>query len=318
MLRAVRVTTILLALALSGCAGASPVPADPAPPAPPALPGPAGARPLAAASPAPAKPLPGLESIVLEGRERETFWQILNELYAPCPSQAVSIRQCIEEARPCAACTPAALLLGEKIREGASAAEAREVYGVRFGPDVKPIDVADSPARGPADAPVTIVVWSDFGCPHCKHAMPVLDKVFEKHAGQVRLVHKFYPLRQHTYSAGAARAAIAAQNQGRYWEMERLLFENQDAQTETDLDGYAKDLKLDLKRFHADMASARTDKILTRDHDDAERAGLAGTPHIVINGRPFEGGHFNVNLDLDAWVTLELELVGHPQKPQEK
>jgi protein-disulfide isomerase len=181
---------------------------------------------------------------------------------------------------------------------------------VRFGPDVKPVDVADSPSRGPADAPVTIVVWSDFGCPHCKHAMPLLDKVFERHAPRVRLVHKFYPLRQHVHSGPAARAAIAAQNQGRYWEMEHLLFENQDAQDDGDLDRYARELKLDLKRFHADMDSPRTAKIITRDHDDAERAGLNGTPHILINGRAFDSAHFNLNLDLDAWVTLEIELGG--------
>ncbi len=268
-----------------------------------AQPGPANAPPLPAATSEP-KPLPGLESLTLEGREKALFWQLLSQLYTPCASEAVSIRQCLEEARPCAACTPAARLLGEKIREGASADEARDIYGERFGPNLKQVDAADSPALGPKDAPVTIMVWSDFECPHCRLGLPVIERVQERHPTQVRLVHKFYPLRQHTHAAAAARAAIAAQNQGRYWEMERLLFENQEAQADSDLDHYATDLKLDLKRFHADMAADRTTKILERDHEDAERAGLTGTPFILINGREFTTGHFHVNLDLDAWVTL--------------
>ena len=301
-------TTLLLALALPGC-GASIPPSGPTASAVATvtLPGPTSAAPLPEAPPEP-RTLPGLESIALEGRERVLFWQLLSQLYAPCPSQAVSIRQCIEETRPCAACTPAARLLGEKIREGASAEAAREVYGARFGPNLKQVDAADSPARGPADAPVTIMVWSDFECPHCRHALPIIDKVFERRSPRVRLVHKFYPLRQHTHAATAARAAIAAQNQGRYWEMERMLFDNQDDLGDSDIDRYAKEIKLDLGRFHADMNAARTTKILERDHDDAERAGLGGTPFILINGREFDTAHFNINLDLDAWVALEIEL----------
>jgi predicted DsbA family dithiol-disulfide isomerase len=309
----VRAPALLVALVISGCSGASLPPSSPSgpadPPPPPRLPGPVQAAPLPPPADEP-KPLPGLESVHLDGRARELFWKALSELYAPCPNQAVSLRQCIEETRPCAACTPAALLLGEKISEGATANDAREMYAARFGPDLKSVDVADSPSRGPADAPVTIIVWSDFGCPHCKHAMPILDRVLERHAAQVRLVHKFYPLSQHAHSGPAARAAIAAQAQGRYWEMERLLFENQDAQEDSNIDRYARELKLDMKRFHADMSSARATKILERDHADGERAGLSGTPHILINGRPFDSAHFNLNLDLDAWVTLELTLHG--------
>jgi protein-disulfide isomerase len=202
------------------------------------------------------------------------------------------------------------LLLGEKIREGASAEQAREVFGVRFGSNLKQVDPADSPARGPADAPVTIMVWSDFQCPHCRHALPVIEQVVERHAAKVRLVHKFYPLKQHPRAAVAARAAIAAYRQGHYWEMERMIFDHQEDLREADLDQFAKDLKLDMGRFHADMASPTTARMLERDHADAERAGLGGTPFILINGREFDTTHFHVNLDLDAWVTLEIELSG--------
>lgn len=310
-LRAVRAArTLLFAAALAGCTS------TPSPRAETSSPPVSRAEPPASTEipplPPEPKPLPGLESLTLEGRERALFQQLLSQLYAPCPSQAVSIQQCIEERRPCAACTPAALLLGEKIREGASADQAREMYGARFGSNLKKVDLTGSPSRGPADAPVTIVVWSDFECPHCRHALPIIEKVFEQHSPRVRLVHKFYPLRQHSHAAAAARAAIAAANQGKYWEMERMLFDNQESLTDSDLARYARELKLDPKRFAADLAAPRTGEWLERDHDQAEKAGLTGTPFILINGREFDTSHFHVNLDLDAWVTLELSLAGKP------
>jgi protein-disulfide isomerase len=236
------------------------------------------------------------------------FAELLEQLYAPCPSEAVSIRQCIEERRPCVGCTPAALLLGAKLHEGASADDARAIYAARFGTTVKEIAVADSPTRGPAHAPVTIMVFSDFECPHCKRAMPVLDRVLEKHAPYVRLVHKFYPLSHHVHAAAAAKAAIAAQNQGRYWEMERVIFNHQDELGDTDLARYASELNLDMKRFATDIAAPRTAKMLERDHEDGEHAGLTGTPFILINGREFVNTYFHVDADLDAWVSLEIQL----------
>lgn len=300
----------LLALSLIGCSGASTLPQqDPSRPvATVTLPGPASAPPLPAAGAPPPKALPGLESLDLGGRESALFWQLVSQIYSPCPDQAVSLRQCVEEARPCAACLPAARLLGDKVKEGATAEQARDVYGTRFGPNVKQIDVADSPARGPEGAPVTVVVWSDFECPHCRLAMPLLERSFAKFSPKIRLVHKFYPLHQHVYAEGSARAAIAAQNQGKYWEMERALFEHQSAQSESDVDGYAKALGLDLKRLHADMAATRTSKILERDHADAEKAGLSGTPFILVNGRQFDTAYFHVETDLDPWIALELSL----------
>jgi 2-hydroxychromene-2-carboxylate isomerase len=314
-MRPVRVVIVLalavIASVLAACSGVSTVPPSDPPSANvaagPALPGPASAAPLPPPA-TPPKPVAGLDDLDLDKRESALFFRLVAQLYAPCPSEAVSILQCVEESRPCAACRPAARLLAAKVHEGAAADQVREIYALRFGPDVKPIDAADSPTRGPADAPVTIVVFSDFECPHCRHAMPVLDQLTEKYAPRVRLVHKFYPLNQHAHAKDAARAAIAALNQGKYWEMERTLFSHQSEQTEADLLKYAKELGLDLKRFKADMKAERTDKILERDHDAGEKAGLDGTPYILVNGRLFDNRYFHVDPDLDAWIKLELEL----------
>jgi protein-disulfide isomerase len=305
-------STLLVLVALSACGG------DPGRSQTPVnevdLPHPAGADayvvPPASDGAGAAKTLPGIDTDKLSLRERGLFWDLVSQLYAPCTEQAVSIAQCVQESRPCASCRPAATLLADKVHQGATAEEGRSVYATRFGPNIKKVDVADSPAKGPADAPVTILVWSDFQCPHCRLALPMLDGIFEKFSPKVRLVHKFYPLHSHTTAEPAARAAIAAQNQGRYWEMERLLFAHQDAQQPKDLEDYGKQLQLDIKRFRVDQASDTTGKILARDRADADRSGLNGTPFILINGREFDLSFFHLESDLEAWVALEVELAG--------
>ncbi|WP_434043557.1 MULTISPECIES: DsbA family protein [Sorangium] len=273
------------------------------------LPGPPGAAPLDAPGGEPEE-LPGVNTAELVRRERHTWWQLVSQLYAPCAEHAVSLAQCVREARPCAACVPAAQLLADKIRGGASGAEAQSAYGVRFGPNVKKIDLADSPSRGPEGAPVQIVVWSDFECPSCGRAVPILDEIVERHAPNVRLVHKVYPLRSHAHAEPAARAAIAAHAQGRYWQMERLLFENQQRLEEKDLLGYAQRIGLDMARFRADMAGEAAAKVIARDRAEADRAGLSGTPFIVVNGREFDLALFSLQGELDRWIETELAILG--------
>lgn len=274
------------------------------------LPGPKNSGGRLAKSDAPPEPLPGVDTSGLVARERDMWWSLVSELYAPCSDQAVSIAQCVREARSCVACPAAARLLASRVRAGATVAECESAYAARFGPNLKETDLRGSPSMGPDDAPVTIAVWSDFGCPHCRMAMPILEGALKKHAPSVRLVHKFYPLSAHTNSDGAARAAIAAHAQGRYWEMESALFAHQSEQEESKLLEYASQLNLDMKRFKADMASEKAKSMITRDKAEADKAGLTGTPFILINGREFDTILFNLDADLDEWVSLEIEMSG--------
>lgn len=260
----------------------------------------------------PPRPIQGVDTTTLTPRERETWWAAVSQLYAPCADQAVSIAQCVEESRPCPACVPAANLLADRVRAGLAASELAAAYAVRFGTDIRRVEAHDSPSQGPVDAPVTIVVWHDFQCPACAAAMPLLDEVYAQNSKHLRLVHKFYPLKQHPHADGAARAAIAAQKQGRYWEMEKVLFQNQQKLTTSDLEKYATDLGLDMARFKADMQSEETTATIAGDKADAEKAGLRGTPFIVINGREFNTAFYDLTRDLDPWVKLEVQLKGAP------
>lgn len=264
---------------------------------------------LAAAPTTPPKDLPGVDTGKLSEREKAGWWNVVSRLYAPCPDQAISVAQCVEEQRPCAGCAPMARLLADRIHAGDTTSDAELAAAARFGKDVRTIDVADSPSRGPANAPVTIVVWGDFECGACARMMPLLDEVAEKHPNEVRVVHKFYPLPKHPFAKSAAMAAWAAHRQGKYWEFERKLFMDQTRLSEPDLVRHAKDLGLDASRFEADRTSAEAERIVERDKAAADAAGLTGTPHVMVNGRRFVPWG-DPSKDLEDWVRLELELRG--------
>jgi len=253
-----------------------------------------------------------LDMSSLVPRERAALERLLDETIAPCPDQAVTLAVCLKEQRPCKACDPAARFLAERVKAGFDRKNTQRAYGLRFGSDVRSIEVAGSPTKGPDDAPVTIMLWSDFECPACRRAVPVVTRIASAHAKDVRLVHKLYPLERHPHAEVAARAAFAAHQQGKYWPMEERLFENQDRLSESTIGEFAEELGLDMKKFSMDMASEAAKKTIERDKNDADKSGLSGTPFILINGREFDLGLFQLEPDLDAWVTMEIEMAQKP------
>jgi protein-disulfide isomerase len=183
---------------------------------------------------------------------------------------------------------------------------------------VKTLSVDDSPGIGPPDAPVTIVEWADFECPFCRLVYPLLEDLVKRFDGQVRLVYKFYPLGSHPHGEIAARAAVAAMNQGKFWEMHHTLFDNQERLEQADLERYAKELRLDVVKFRKDLTSDETSARIEKDKQQAEGVGLEGTPMIFINGREVDLTHLatpsNPAEDLEDWVKLDIELAGHAPK----
>jgi protein-disulfide isomerase len=166
---------------------------------------------------------------------------------------------------------------------------------------VKAIPLEGSPSRGPENAPVTIVEFADYECPFCQRLAPLLDELFEKHKNEVRMVYKFMPLPMHPRGEPSARAAIAAQDQGKFWEMERALFAAAGRLEDVDIDGMARQLGLDMNRFHADEAAPATKARIDEDHKLADDLGVKGTPTIYVDGR-----EYNLKTDLEEWVQGEL------------
>lgn len=266
----------------------------------------------AAPSAAPIVSIPGIDIGPMTSREQREWSDQVQTLLAPCADTPVPISQCILEKRSCKACMPAALFLLEGVRAGRSKQDREKAYNMRFDPKkVRTIDTDGCPEVGPPDAPVTIAEWADFECPACKAFYPVLDGLVHRFPGQVRLVYKFYPLASHPHGEIAARAGYAAARQGKFWEMHHLMFDNQDRLEQSDLEGYAKQLKLDVGKFKTEMGSDDTVARITRDKRGAEEVNLDSTPTIYINGREVDVQLLDdPENDLVKWVKLDLELKG--------
>jgi len=245
-------------------------------------------KPAPKASKEPIRSLPQVDISSLDDFSEAIWIDMVNELLSPC-GEPVSVARCISEARACKKCVPAARYVARLVDEGYSRDEIRDVFRVRYGDDTKVtgITAGDSPLRGSPMAPVTLYEFSDFQCPHCKMAAPMLKKVVEESDGKVKLVFKQYPLPGHPRAREAAKATVAAQKQGKFWEMHDLLFENQDRLQTANFDDYAKKIGLDLKRFQADMASKETEKKIEADIAEGHKAGVDSTPSVYVNDRRF-------------------------------
>lgn len=240
----------------------------------------------------------------LTPRERSEWSTYMNELLAPCPDVAVPLSQCVSERRACDKCLPAARLLVKIVSQGATREMIEASYHNRFDLDhVRDVQTEGSPARGAADARAVVVEWADFECPHCEAMAPTLDKLASDHPSDVRLVYKFMPLEHHTHAEPAARAAIAAQMQGKFWEMHHAIFAHTSHLEQSDLEGYARAIGLDVARFRKDMASAAATERLAADRKQADALKVMGTPTIYINGRLWDGAQ-----SLEDWVALDLSL----------
>jgi protein-disulfide isomerase len=249
--------------------------------------------------------LPGIDTHELTPREKRELSHYVSAFASPCPDVAVSVGQCIREKRACRACVPAVLAITKAVREGLAGEQVEAMYKERFDPSAaKTIPVDGSPVRGPDSAPVTVVEFADFECPFCQHLAPELDALLEKRAGKVRFVYKFMPLSMHPHGEQAARAGIAAQAQGKFWEMHRQLFANGTHLEDTDLEAYAKGLGLDVTRFKADLQSPATKARIDADRKLADDLGVKGTPTLFIDGREYDS-----KVDLGEWLDAEIAKV---------
>lgn len=161
--------------------------------------------------------------------------------------------------------------------------------------DAVTIPTAGAPVRGAEGAAVTLVEFSDFQCPYCFVAVAKLNAVLNAYPGKVKLIFKEFPLETHSQAALAADAAIAAQRQGKFWQMHDALFAHRRDLSRPAILGMAQGLGLDMKRFQADLDSAETKKTVANDVQDGDRAGVEGTPSVYIDGQQYNG-----NLDLTA------------------
>ena len=151
------------------------------------------------------------------------------------------------------------------------------------------INLNGAPIKGPKNAPVTIVAFSDFQCPFCSRVVPTLKDIEKQYEGKVRVAFKHQPLPFHDKAKGAAAASMAANEQGKFWEMHDKLFANQGALDRPSLDKYASEIGLDMGKFRAAMDSNKFEAQITKDSNEGSQIGANGTPTFFINGRQLVG-----------------------------
>ncbi|NTV30522.1 thioredoxin domain-containing protein [candidate division WWE3 bacterium] len=165
-------------------------------------------------------------------------------------------------------------------------------------PDIVAVDqtVGESrPTQGNSNATTTIVEFSDFQCPSCKAAQPIVDKFMSDYRDQVKLVFRHFPLPQHQNSNAAAYAAEAADHQGKFWEVHDWLFTNQSTWSAVEVSGeyfydkFGADLGLNKDQFLADYVSNDVRSVVDSDRSAANSLKVNSTPTFFINGKRFSG-----------------------------
>jgi len=151
----------------------------------------------------------------------------------------------------------------------------------------------DDHVRGPADAPVTLVEYGDYECPHCGHAHPIVNAILQELGDEVRFVYRNFPLAEaHPHAEAAAEAAESAgarAGEDAFWAMHDALFENQDALEPDDLLQYAEEVGVDPNGVAEDLSTGAMRPRVRADFRSGVRSGVNGTPTFFVNGRRFDG-----------------------------
>lgn len=148
-----------------------------------------------------------------------------------------------------------------------------------------------APTLGKPDAPVTLVEFSDFQCPYCQAAAPVLKQVADKFGDKVQIIYRQFPIPSlHPFAFKAAEASLCANEQGKFWALHDAMFADQKKLAVSDLKATAKQLGLNANKFDACLDAGRYVEQVQNDQREGSRSGVNGTPAMFINGRYVEGG----------------------------
>jgi protein-disulfide isomerase len=166
---------------------------------------------------------------------------------------------------------------------------AKASIRISLEPPRQKVAAADGPTRGPAGAPIELIEFSDFQCPYCLRANPIVKQVLSTYGDRIRFVYRNYPLPSHPNARPAAEAAQCAAEQGQFWPYHDRLFADPSKLADEDLKQSASALGLDAARFNACFDSHKYKGRVEADIQAANEAGVNGTPAFFINGRMLSG-----------------------------
>ncbi|MFA5051467.1 MAG: DsbA family protein [Patescibacteria group bacterium] len=152
------------------------------------------------------------------------------------------------------------------------------------------VDSPDAPYTGSADSPVVVVEFSDFQCPYCEQAFPVVRELINFYGDRIKFEYRNFPISEsHPDAQKAAEAGLCAQNQGKFWELHDKMFINQSDLSVLALKNYAKEINLDSAKFNTCLDSGAFAQRVQKDFQDGLFAGVQGTPTFFVNGQILQG-----------------------------
>jgi protein-disulfide isomerase len=236
----------------------------------------------------------------LTTREAKLVERVINSEVSPC-GEELTLAESLRSPAGCPLTPLAGRFVVGMAMEDHDAEEISAAYLNRYAA-LRGLTIPEdgSPRRGPAPASVTIAVFTDFACPYCARAAKQVDVLARSYPAHVALVFKHFPLGIHPAAELMARAAYAAQQQEKFWEMHDVLFSAQGSPVDRErLETMAAGLGLDLPRFREDLSSPGATAALEADRRLGESLGVDGTPAFFVNGRKLEGGARDLDERLD-------------------
>lgn len=238
--------------------------------------------------------LPGVDWHGITGARKQAALKFIREESCTCGC-SMKIAECRMKDPSCSYSRKLASVAMKGFADGKTAAAVRadikkaasEAPPVLEEP-VK-ISLAGDPAKGPENARVTIVEFSDFQCPFCSKAVAEAYAVVREFPKDVRLVFKQFPLDSHADAEFGAEASLAAQAQGKFWEMHDRMYAGFPDLSRRTVMKYAKEIGLDMNRFTADVDSHKFKARVRFEEQEGEVAGVGGTPTFFINGKKYNG-----------------------------
>ena len=250
------------------------------------------------AAPAPAKLPDAIGNVDLSGLtpvQKKAVLKLLQEEDCSCQC-GLKTGACIVQDPSCSYSRALAAIAIKGVKDGKALLEISKLMDAspkahrpKLLEDPVTIPVAGAPAIGPADARITMVEFSDFECPYCAIAMKQVKALMAAYPKDIRLIYKQFPLSMHPHAQLAAEAALAANEQGKFWEMHDILFTNFRKLSHDSMVEWAKEIGLDVNKFKADLDSAKFASVVKKDTSDGDTAGVYGTPAFFINGKLYNG-----------------------------
>ena len=153
-------------------------------------------------------------------------------------------------------------------------------------------------ATGSATAKANLIEYADFECPACAEYSKFVEQLRADYPKDLRVTYRFFPLQQHRYGMLTAQVAYAAYKQGKFWEMYKLLYDNQATWAASDngqgiFDGYAGQLNLSLAKLHSDENADSTKNLISNSYNQGLDIGITSTPSFYLNGNLINPSDFN-------------------------